>query len=199
MTVTPSHNKTGTLRTTLYTRVVSCIAHWLWPPQISVESSDVWKSPTSLDWWSQGVKGCSSQLRAQERKFCIYLVVSTRHYLPPQRRAINPGGGILQLHSDSIPLVYPLPRGILFQVTDFQLSNSMEEKLKNGASLGFSHFLPESSLSQMKAHNSGQLSKNYFHLTLGFTFSFRYLQESITPRSAATATFGVNRIIMQSN
>lgn len=147
-----------------------------------MESNDVRESLTSSEWWSQGVKGCSSQLRAQEQKFCIYLVVSTRHHFPSRSRAINPGEEIIQLYSDLIPskitssLVHPLPRANLFKVTESQLSNMMEEKQKNEASSGFSHFFPQNhQYPKLKPTIQANFLRTTSISLWGWKFSFGYL------------------------
>lgn len=136
----------------------------------------VWRT---VDWWSQGIKGCSSQLSAQERKFCVYLEESARHGFPTGCRAISPREGISQSH-----LVFIPSKSIRFSGPSSNQRSSVqshwipaqqqdEEKQEEETSSGFNQSLPpptqtKSSLPQIRAHNPGQLSKNDFRLTLGF-------------------------------
>lgn len=141
-------------------------------------SGKVWRYLVA--WWSQVVKGCSSQLRAQERKFCIYLAVSARHHFPTQCRAVIPwrGNFTVALRLD------PFKEHQFSGPSSSQKSSVQSHSIPSSATSWKRNrrrkllqdliilFPPlthtKSLLPQIKAHNPGQLAKNYFHLTLGF-------------------------------
>lgn len=139
-----------------------------------------------VDWWSPGIKGCSSQLRAQERKFCVYLAESARHGFPTGCRAISPREGISQSHPVFIPsksissLVHPPTRGVLFKVTESQLSNKMKRSrrrklLQDLISLS----LPRHTLNHYCPKLEPTIQANFLRITSislwGLKFSFGYL------------------------